>query len=119
LGEVAYYPIIDMTAIAVKFSNEARAWVAVNEESSPTRVLDVFMVKSVVTRIKVESYLKMYKPKSEAPQHPKTNTLRVPQCPSQLPCEEKEFMVEAARVNNQKPTTKSALRVPQCPSHLL
>ena len=65
IGKTAYYPIVDMTSGTLKFTDEAKAWVAVNNEGISFRLLDVFLVKSLVMKFKIKLYLTLFKPVNE------------------------------------------------------
>ena len=65
LGEVKYYPIADMSAGILKFTEEAKAWVAVNNEGVNARIIDIFLVKNRVMKFKVKVYLTLFKPVNE------------------------------------------------------
>lgn len=62
LGDVSYYPIVDMGLGILKFTEEAKAWVAVNKEGIAARNLDIFLVKNLVMKFKVKLYLTLFKP---------------------------------------------------------
>ncbi len=63
LGEKPYYPIIDLTNGVTSFTENAKAWVAVNKESSEVRIMDILLVKSRMMKLKIKMYYSLYKPK--------------------------------------------------------
>ena len=62
IGDVKHYPIIDMTDGVVSFTEGAKAWAAVNEESYKVRICDVLLVKGAAMKFKARFYTMMYKP---------------------------------------------------------
>jgi hypothetical protein len=62
LGQVPYFPIIDMRKGFVSFTKEAKDWVAKNNESSKYRQLDVFIVSNWGLKLEVNLYFKLHKP---------------------------------------------------------
>ncbi len=62
IGETPYYPIIDMREGVVHFTEEAKAWAAVNSESAKSRILDILVVDGAIMKMKAKFYTMMYKP---------------------------------------------------------
>ncbi len=62
LGNKEYYPIVDLSRGIVSFSDEAKAWISVNKESSQCRIIDIFLVKGFIMKFKVKLYNTLYKP---------------------------------------------------------
>lgn len=57
-----FYTILDGSEGKVTATNEARAWMSINKESAELRIMDVMLVSGIPMRLKVSSYLRMYKP---------------------------------------------------------
>jgi hypothetical protein len=62
IGDMSYYPIVDLSDGVVTFSDEAKAWVAVNKKSSSVRICDILLVKGAVMKFKARFYTLMFKP---------------------------------------------------------
>ena len=62
VGKLRHYPIVDLSEGIVNFSDEAKAWAAVNKKSSSMRICDIIVVKGAVMKFKVRFYTLMYKP---------------------------------------------------------
>lgn len=62
IGNREYYPIVDLSRGLIRFSDEAKAWTSVNKESAQYRILDIFLVKGFIMKMKVKLYHAFYKP---------------------------------------------------------
>lgn len=63
MGGNRYFAVIDMRNGFVKFSKEAKRWAADNPEGAEARIMDVFLVNSLIRKIEVQIYLRFFKPK--------------------------------------------------------
>ena len=63
IGTQPYYPIIDCRDGFVNFTAEAKAWVAVNQESANVRIMDVLLVNNWASKLEAQLYQRMFKPK--------------------------------------------------------
>jgi len=62
IGNLPHYPIVDLTDGVVVFTDEAKAWAAVNKKSSSARICDILLVKGTVMKFKARFYTLMFKP---------------------------------------------------------
>ena len=62
IGDEAFYTLVDMRDGFLKFSKEAKAWAAVNKESSNLRIMDIFIVSNWAMKLEVRLYQKWFKP---------------------------------------------------------
>ena len=62
IGTQPYYPIIDCRDGFINFTSEAKAWAAVNKESTAVRQMDVLLVNNLASKIEAQIYLKIFKP---------------------------------------------------------
>jgi hypothetical protein len=63
IGETPYIAIIDIRKGFVKFSKEAKKFIAENQESAKVRLLDILLVSNFGMKIEAVFYLKVFKPK--------------------------------------------------------
>ena len=63
IGNQPFYTITDATKGRTKFSDEARAFVSEDNQSSKNRHADAILVDSLIKRIEVKLYILINKPK--------------------------------------------------------